>query len=84
MRALLPVAVICLLGTALSGCVVAEVASAGVGVATTVVSTTAHVAGSVVSGAADAVTGSSDDEDKDKDSDDSHHHHHSDDNDGDK
>ena len=78
MRALLPIAVITLLGFALSGCVVAEVAGAGIGVATTVVSTTAHVAGSVVSGAADAVTGSSDDEDKDKDKDkdgdDAHHH----------
>ena len=63
MRALLPVAVICLLGTALSGCVVAEVASAGIGVATTVVSTTAHVAGSVVSGAADTVSGDSDKDD---------------------
>jgi len=84
MRALLPVAVICLLGTSLSGCVVAEVASAGVGIATTVVSTTAHVAGSVVRGTADAVTGDSDD-DKDSDDSDHHHHHHdSDDDDGDK
>ncbi len=81
MRALLPIAVICLLGTSLSGCVVAEVADATVGVATAVVTTTAHVAGSVVSGAADTVSGDSDD-DKDKDGDDSdHHHHHGDDDD---
>ncbi|HEY0302439.1 MAG TPA: hypothetical protein VGC36_13935, partial [Rhizomicrobium sp.] len=60
MRALLPLAVIGLLGFVLSGCVAAEIVGAGVGVATTVVSTTAHVAGSVVGGAADAVTGSGD------------------------
>ncbi|HXC57053.1 MAG TPA: hypothetical protein VNU97_17265 [Rhizomicrobium sp.] len=72
MRALLPIAVIGVLSFALCGCVVAEVASAGVGVATTVVSTTAHVAGDVVSGAADTVTGSSDDDDKDKDKDKDH------------
>jgi hypothetical protein len=68
MRALLPIAVIAVLGFSLSGCVVADVAGAGVSVATTVVTTTADVAGDVVSGAADTVTGGSDD-DKDKDKD---------------
>ncbi len=81
MRALLPLAAVCLLGLALSGCAVTEVVGAGVGVATTVVSTTAHVAGSVVSGAADTVSGG-DDEDKDGDSD--RHHHKDGDDDGDK
>lgn len=86
MRALLPIAVIAVLGIGLSGCVVEEVASAGIGVATTVVTTTAHVAGDVVSGAADTISGSDDkdsDKDKDKDSDDAHHHH-GDDDDSDK
>ena len=76
MRALLPLAVIGLLGTALSGCVAYDVASAGVDVATTVVSTTVDVAGSVAKGAAHTVTGSDDD---DKDSDSSHKHHSDDD-----
>ncbi|MEI9990648.1 MAG: hypothetical protein WDM86_11470 [Rhizomicrobium sp.] len=79
MRALLPIAVVGLLGFALSGCIAYDVASAGVGVATTVVSTTVHVAGSVAKGAADTVSGSDDDDDSDH-----HHHHHSDDDDGDK
>jgi len=52
MRALLPVVVVAVLGCALSGCVVADVASAG---------------GSVVRGTADVIAGSSDDEDKDTD-----------------
>ena len=64
MRAIVMMGVIGLLGLSLSGCVVAEVASAGVSVATTVVSTTVHVAGDVVSGAADTVTGKSDDDKK--------------------
>ena len=51
MRALLPLAAVSLLGFVLSGCVAVEVVGAGVGVATTVVSTTAHVAGSVVGAA---------------------------------
>jgi len=72
MRAFQLVAVAGLLGLSLSGCVAAEVVGAGVDVATTVVSTTAHVAGSVVSTASDAVTGEDDkssDDDKDKDKD---------------
>ena len=80
MRVLLPVAVIACLGFSLSGCIAYDVASAGVSVATTVVTTTAHVAGSVVSGAADTVTGSGDD---DKDSD-SHKHKKDSDDDSDK
>jgi len=80
MRVLLPVAVIAVLGCSLSGCIAYDVASAGISVATTVVTTTAHVAGSVVSGAADTVTGSSDD---DKDSD-SHKHKKDGDDDSDK
>ena len=76
----MPVAVLAVLGFSLSGCIAYDVASAGVSVATTVVTTTAHVAGSVVSGAADTVTGSSDD---DKDSD-SHKHHKDGDDDSDK
>jgi len=71
MRVLLPVAVIAVLGFSLSGCIAYDVASAGVSVATTVVTTTAHVAGSVVSGAADTVSGSDDGDDND-----SHKHHH--------
>jgi len=80
MRVLLPIAVIAVLGFSLSGCIAYDVASAGVSVATTVVTTTAHVAGSVVSGAADTVSGSSDD---DKDSD-SHKHKKDGDDDSDK
>jgi len=80
MRVLLPVAVIAVLGFSLSGCIAYDVASAGVSVATTVVTTTAHVAGSVVSGAADTVSGSGDD---DKDSD-SHKHKKDGDDDSDK
>lgn len=80
MRVLLPVAVIAVLGFSLSGCIAYDVASAGVSVATTVVTTTAHVAGSVARGAADTVTGS-DDDDKDSDSD---KHHHDGDDDSDK
>jgi hypothetical protein len=79
MRVLLPVAVIACLGFSLSGCIAYDVASAGVSVATTVVSTTAHVAGSVVSGAADTVTGSNDD-----DGDKAKHHQHDGDDDSDK
>ncbi len=52
MRALLPIAVVSLLGVCLSGCIAYDVASAGVGVATTVVTTTADVAGSIAKGAA--------------------------------
>ncbi len=63
MRLLLPIAVVSLLGFALSGCVAYDVASAGVDVATTVVSTGVHVA----KGAVDTVTPSSDDEDSDHD-----------------
>ena len=69
MRILLPAALVAVLGFALSGCIAYDVASAGVGVATTVVSTTAHVAGDVVETAADTVTPS---------------HHHHDDSDDDK
>jgi hypothetical protein len=65
MRAFL---VLGLLGVLLSGCAVAEVAGAGVSVATTVVTTTVDVAGDVVSGVADTVSGKSD-EDKKKPSD---------------
>lgn len=65
MRALGLIAVVGLLGLSLSGCAVVEVASAGVDVATTVVSTTVSVA----KGAVDTVAG---------DSDDSDHHHHKD------
>jgi hypothetical protein len=54
MRALL---VVCLLGFLLSGCAVVDVAGAGVSVATTVVTTTVDVAGDVVSGVADTVSG---------------------------
>ncbi|MBL6937462.1 MAG: hypothetical protein ISS15_14170 [Alphaproteobacteria bacterium] len=78
MRALLPVAVIAVFGSSLSGCIAYDVASAGVSVATTAVSTTAHVAGSVVGGAADTVSGSDDDSDSHK------HHHHDGDDDSDK
>jgi hypothetical protein len=81
MRALLPVAAIAILGFSLSGCIAYDVASAGVGVATTVVTTTAHVAGSVVRGAADTVSGGDEDDDKDSDSD-KHHHHDGDDDSG--
>ena len=85
MRVLLPVAVIAVLGFSLSGCIAYDVASAGVSVATTVVTTTAHVARSVVRGAADTVTGGDDDSDSDSDSDKAKHHRHSDDDsDGDK
>ncbi|MEJ1967608.1 MAG: hypothetical protein WDN03_03070 [Rhizomicrobium sp.] len=84
MRALLPVAVIVALGFSLSGCIAYDVASAGVSVATTVVSTTAHVAGDVVEGAADTVSPSSDDDDKDNDKDSHHHRHSGDDDDSDK
>ncbi|MGH8121978.1 MAG: hypothetical protein ACREPT_04330 [Rudaea sp.] len=70
MRTLVPIAVVGLLGLALSGCAVVEVASAGVDVATTVVSTTVSVA----KGAVDTVAG---------DSDDSDHHRHKDGNDDD-
>jgi hypothetical protein len=84
MRVLLPFAVIAVLGFALSGCIAYDVASAGVSVATTVVSTTAHVAGAVVKGTADAVTGTSDDDDKKSDSDHPHHKDGDDDDSGDK
>jgi hypothetical protein len=83
MRALLPIAVVAVLGFSLSGCIAYDVASAGVSVATTVVTTTAHVAGSVVRGATDTVTGSDDDSDDDSDKN-KHHHHSDDDSDGDK
>jgi hypothetical protein len=49
--------VVSLLSVLLSGCAVAEVAGAGVSVATTVVTTTVDVAGDVVSGVADTVSG---------------------------
>lgn len=81
MRILLPVAVLAVLGISLSGCIAYDVASAGVSVATTVVSTTAHVAGSVVRGAADTVSGGDEDDDKDSDS---HKHHKDGDDDSDK
>jgi hypothetical protein len=61
MRALL---VVGLLGVLLSGCAVAEVAGAGVSVATTVVTTAVDVAGDVVGGVADTVSGKSDDDKK--------------------
>ena len=78
MRALLPIAVVSLLGFALSGCVAYDVASAGVSVATTVVTTTAHVA----KGAVETVTpGGDDDEDSDSDSDHKKKHKSSDDDD---
>jgi hypothetical protein len=65
MRAFYSLAVVGFLGLALSGCAVAEVAEAGVDVATTVVSTTVHVA----KGAVDTVSDSSDDDkDSEKDS----------------
>jgi hypothetical protein len=70
MRVLLPLAAIGLLGFALSGCIAYDVASAGVSVATTVVTTTADVA----KGAVEAVTPGDDDEDSDSDSD--HHKKH--------
>jgi hypothetical protein len=67
MRAIVTIGLIAMLGSSLSGCAVAEVASAGVSAATTVVSTTVDVAGDVVSGVADTVSGKSDsDKDKDK------------------
>ncbi len=70
MRTFLALNVIGLLAVSLSGCAVAEVAGAGVSAATTVVSTTVDVAGDVVSGVADTVSGGSDsDKDKDKDKD---------------
>ena len=49
--------VVSLLALLLSGCAVAEVAGAGVSVATTVVTTTVDVAGDVVSGVAHTVSG---------------------------
>jgi hypothetical protein len=61
MRAFL---VLGLLAVLLSGCALAEVAGAGVSVATTVVTTTVDVAGDVVSGVADTVSGKSDDDKK--------------------
>ena len=70
MRAVLAVAVLGVLGLCLSGCVAVDVASAGIGAATTVVSTTVDVTSTVVKGAAHTVAGSSDDSDKDKKSDD--------------
>ena len=57
MRAILTFGAIGLLGFSLSGCAVAEVAGAGVSAAATVVSTTVDVAGDVVSGVADTVSG---------------------------
>ena len=68
MRVLYPLAAIGLLGFALSGCVAYDVAATTVDVATTVVSTTAHVA----KGAVDTVTPGDDDEDGDSD----HHKKH--------
>jgi len=71
MRGVFAFAIVGSLAVLLGGCVVAEVAGAGVSVATTVVTTTADVAGSVVSGAAHTVSGDSDDDkaksDDDKD-----------------
>jgi hypothetical protein len=64
MRALYPLAAIGLLGFALSGCVAYDMASAGVSVATTVVTTTVDVA----KGAVDTVTPGDDDEDSGSDS----------------
>jgi hypothetical protein len=64
MRAYLTMAVIGVLGLSLSGCAVADVAGAGISAASTVVSTTVDVAGDVVSGVADTVSGKSDDEKK--------------------
>ena len=60
MRAILTLGAIGLLGLSLSGCAVAEVAGAGVSAAATVVSTTVDVAGDVVSGVADTVSGGGD------------------------
>jgi hypothetical protein len=67
MRPILSLAAVSALGFVLSGCAVAEVAGAGVSVATTVVTTTVDVAGDVVGGVADTVSGHSH---GDKDSDD--------------
>src|SRR5689334_18970371 len=71
MRVTFGLVVVGSLAMLLGGCVVAEVAGAGVSVATTVVTTTVDVAGSVVSGAAHTVSGKDDDkaksdDDKDK------------------
>ena len=66
MRAFL---VLGLLAVLLSGCAVAEIAGAGVSVATTVVTTAVDVAGDVVSGVADTVSGK-DDKKKPSDGDD--------------
>jgi hypothetical protein len=63
MRAVVSLAAIFLVATALSGCAAVSVASTAVDVATTAVSTTAHVAGSAVSTATDAVTGGDKDDD---------------------
>ena len=76
MRALYPLAAIGLLGFALSGCVAYDVAATTVDVATTVVSTTAHVA----KGAVDTVTPGDDDEDGDSGSDSKKKKSHDDDN----
>lgn len=71
MRVVLAVVAVATLSILLSGCVVVDVVGAGVSVATTAVTTTVDVAGSVVSGAAHTVSRKSDDDkaksDADKD-----------------
>jgi len=62
--------VVSLLALLLSGCAVAEVAGAGVSVATTVVTTTVDVAGDVVSGVADTVSAKDEKKKPDKGNDD--------------
>jgi len=65
MRAIFTLVTLAVLALSLGGCAVAEVAGAGVSVATTVVTTTVDVAGDVVGGVADTVCGHPND-DKDK------------------
>jgi hypothetical protein len=64
MRKILCFGALALAAFGLGGCVVADVAGAAVGGAVSVASTTVHVTGDVVSGAADAATGQSDDKKK--------------------
>lgn len=60
MRIALGLAVIAVLGTALSGCMAVDAATTVAGAATTVAGTAVDVGSSVVSGAAHTVSGSSD------------------------
>jgi hypothetical protein len=66
MRAMLTVSALFVLGLGLSGCAVAEVGGAVIGVGATVVSTAVSVTGDVVSAGVGAITGSGDSDDDKK------------------